>query len=471
MSQEPLYPFPKSFAYSKERLNFEFHKLREVVDFPNLYLREELPLYVAKHEQFRVAVLGEAYFVDRETDGDEPLKLACTALLRALTVSRTSFYEELAALAGRFVVAVQIADRVQFFNDALGTRPIFYSKDFSVVASHARLIEELLKPPIYEGNIPFLFGYPGNGTPYLRVNILTPNTFLDVSVGEVQRFWPLEPMNEIPTDEAAGSVSVAIRNFLKNISKHRGIRLGLTAGFDSRIMFSELLRSEVPFSAYTYQAGPGTMTDVRVARSICEEFAVKHDTVPQASEISDEDLRSLRRTSYCTSAPKTIRPLQGYFSDPKDVSLSGVLFEAGYNFYDLRDENLPSFADPKVMASFYYKYQGQATRRRIANFGKSRHCAFSEQSFQNWSHLTDFGIACQYIPSPNLFYWEHRCATWFGQLTLERDYYAETLLPFNARSVLETMLRVNHVSILNNRVPQLILGNADPALLRIPINP
>jgi len=61
--------------------------------------------------------------------------------------------------------------------------------------------------------------------------------------------------------------------------------------------------------------------------------------------------------------------------------------------------------------------------------------------------------------------------TWQGVAMGERDFYAETFIPFNARSIFVSMLGVPEPQRRSDATVLEMIRMVDPELLEVPINP
>lgn len=91
------------------------------------------------------------------------------------------------------------------------------------------------------------------------------------------KVW-LTDKRELDTEQKCRAVAEMLVNSVGNIHKYSGKKLmiALTGGKDSRVAFSALLKSSVPFSAYTAEHENISSADKSVPRKLCEIFGVEH---------------------------------------------------------------------------------------------------------------------------------------------------------------------------------------------------
>jgi hypothetical protein len=94
-----------------------------------------------------------------------------------------------------------------------------------------------------------------------------------------------------------------------------------------------------------------------------------------------------------------------------------------------------------------------------------------EEAFQDFLTTSDFNAARGILDPFDQFYWEHRMAAWHGVSMLERDFYGQAFIPFNARAIWEVLLGVPYEDRVNAVAFHRITEIVDPKLRTIPINP
>ena len=72
--------------------------------------------------------------------------------------------------------------------------------------------------------------FPGLETPYTELRMLTPNTQLDLDSGRVERFYPREPIGELPLDEVVGTTGQWLRNQWQWLRANHSVSVSLTGG-------------------------------------------------------------------------------------------------------------------------------------------------------------------------------------------------------------------------------------------------
>ncbi|WP_230534459.1 hypothetical protein [Microvirga roseola] len=429
-------------------------------------------------------------------------------LLDAL--GQTNFYEALDYLCGRYAVFIQDQNGLRILSDATAMRTIFYRSDFQVIASHARLATAS-EPTL---DFPFRYGFPGNRTPFADVKLLTPNTLIDLPASGtglhpvhshhpragVRRFWPGAKLSARMPKEAADLVLEWASTAIQKVAEKHPIRLALTAGLDSRAMLAAVLHSGVPFETYTYGGGKGAVRDTTVASDLAHAAGVKHSAI-RVSEPRGETLSALKLATYARHHFHAVQPLAEWFGDKDSAAITANLLEIGRAFYaKMTKTPLMSLKEPwtgskgalaamralaravvirmknpsppisaKAMRALYVSSMPNPEKHE-AEIRQGWNRA-AEEAFQDFIATSDFNAARGILDPFDQFYWEHRMAAWHGVSMLERDFYAQAFIPFNARAIWEVLLGVPFEDRVNAVAFYRLIETVDPNLLTIPINP
>lgn len=465
MSPEVHTPeFPRGFVFADRDVSvpasFERSRL-----LPYLYVHPWLKAEADVSDGRFVVVLGICHSATADVTGR-----ASSVLLSALLKSEDSFFSQLAWYSGRFAVIFGDAGSSRVVTDATGLRSVFYAESDAVIASHAVLVERALGGKIARDNRPFHFGFPGNRTPYARTKVLSPNTYLDIEKNRVVRFWPIGVLKTRSIDEAASIALAAATTSLQRASMGRRVNVALTAGLDSRVILAVALHSGIEFDTYTYGTDQKTARDRRVAKSLAAAFDLAHTSVdkPEWNPL----LRArLMEATYASHHRGVVAGLIDWFGDHRALAVSGNLLEiAQTTFAPWRDKGSAPPATVSDMVALHRTKMNGKTQERIAAFGEEKWTALSMEAFQEFYGDTDFSSTVDRVDPFDLFYWEHRMGLWFGTSMVERDFYSEAFIPFNARGIFEALLGVEEPHRERATAFYRMIEMVDPRLLDIPVN-
>lgn len=462
MSNLRIPEYPRGFVYG-EKVRFLPEGYKTVESVPNLYIHQWADYAYREKSTSFIAIIG------RCVSTREPNESPADTLINALENSLEAFFEVMLELSGRYAVIFSRGDGLNFVTDAAGMRSVFYAYDGSIVASHARLVEENLGGPITRRPWVIGRGYPGNLVPYERTRILTPNTYYAQSQNAVRRFWPTTEIPKLSVEEASTEVLCRMTNGIKALAEENKIRSTLTAGVDSRCLFAAALASGVDFETYTYGTRYNTLVDRQAAATISESFGIPH-TVPNGGKLPIELKRALGRANYTNHHWNNVEGLMQWIDDPKSVVLMEVLLEigTGASAVSLPDASAP--VDGESMARLYIRTMPYKKRRALEGEKFTEYLDFAAEAFGEW-------IAETGGPTPSLidpfvqFFWEHRMATWHGPTMAERDFYADPIHVSNSVSIYRSMLGVSPLEQREDAVIREIWRQVEPRLLSYPVNP
>ena len=182
-----------------------------------------------------------------------------TRMLSALQKNDEQFFDLIDEYCGRHVVLFRHNGKFRILNDATGMRAVFYAAQGGIVASHARLVEEVLGGACAKNDLPFFYRrFPGITRRCRERGWLTPNTLYDFNQSKVVRFWPRKAIKVLSARKAADIVLRCTTHALQAIARSNSLSFSLTAGLDSRTTLAVGVYSGVRFDAYTYYRGPKT---------------------------------------------------------------------------------------------------------------------------------------------------------------------------------------------------------------------
>lgn len=432
----------------------------------NFWIHPWNNIEIAGDRDLFVIILGHAV-PTRMDQGNDP----AAALLSALADSEHSFFQSLAEYSGRHAIIFGQPGNVSVVNDATGMRSVFYAATGGVAASHALLVEQVLGGPIVRNDLPFRYGYPGNRTPFERTRILTANTFYWMTANVVRRFWPLVSPAPKTVDEAATHLLEASTVALQSMARDRSVGLTLTAGLDSRAVLAVALNAGLDFHTYTYGNDSASSVDRLVARDLADQFGLCH--VPVEQRIDDPHFNeSLGESHYSLHHAGWVASLARHFPSVDDLATIGNLLEIGrINYGPARRAGVDAPDTAERMTTLHYRVISAKIKERIKKYGVNRYMEEATAAFQGMIDDTGHAHTVGLLDPFDQFYWEHRMSTWQGVAMGERDYYAVPFVPFNARSVFESMVGVPSQDRHADKTAYRMIEMVDPELLHLPVNP
>ena len=399
---------------------------------------------------------------------DDPGTSPAYHLLQARKHSRNQFKEMLRPLVGRFVVFLVEGTSVLVFGDATCMRPVFYSSNGGILASHASLVVKASGKVHRRVNLKFSSSFPANFTPFEGVKILVPNFYLELDNGTITRYRPTGP-------NGRSSVESAARELLeKSVASFRALagscdsRLAMTAGLDSRVSLAVALAADLKPGLFTYGGGSKTRVDRETAGILAHNYGFEHAEVPTHGP--SKSLRELLKgIHYLNHHRGAIEPLRHWINDQRMPVFTTNVLEIGQSNYR-KLEWLWGCKEPttaRAMSEVYFRKLAWRIRERTE---KDSYIETIEPYFQSFIDETGGFVGDRLDPFDE-YYWLFRMGTWHGAATVEKDFYGEPLNFFNSQSIIDTILSVPQLDQYDCSVFYRLITMVDSSLLDVPINP
>ena len=350
------------------------------------------------------------------------------------------FLDFLDRLTGRWIAVVDEGHGPVIYQDAAGTRAVFYAD--GLAASHSALIAadpvgpSSLVSAIWKNlgqTSPGVKYLPGILAPHLGVRALTPNCRLRMSDMSVKRFWPREPRQEVGSvSEVAMDVSRILTRSLRLAADTWSLGMSLTAGLDTRVTLaaSREIAKRVFYFSYIQPDKPNKVhhRDLKVATSIAQSSGLEHRIVEFGATQAGDDFNEFREVWVQNlGIPRGIPSLAKAYVDRWPVETMHVrsnVAEVGRVFY--KGPRLDSITPAALIRWWNPDMEGDADS--IGAFEEfCEASSFNDESMLGYDPL-------------DIFYWEHRIGAWHAWLCLEMDVSHDTLPIFSNRVMLKRLL-------------------------------
>lgn len=241
----------------------------------------------------------------------------------------------LGGLAGRFITIEDGLLRL----DASGLLGIYYGKGpKGLVASSSPVLARTFTGAVHDPRTIRRRGmnwYPSPGSPSTGISRLLRDQMLDLVKGEVVfRARAISRLGSV--EEARDTLAEHLVAVVAGMPEGN-IKLALTAGLDSRLLFAALLASGRSFETFTQYISEASVPDIRVAAQLSKRHRIVHRVVHRGPR--DAGLNELFHAhtdgSY-RDADEILIPHGQYALNSEDVMVRGGCFEVGRLFYRKR---------------------------------------------------------------------------------------------------------------------------------------
>ena len=434
----------------------EFHEL--LCGEYRLFVNDPEQISIGRNGARVVILVGNIFHPEPELYSDQAI------VDRLATLDFRTGLELLAQCCGMYNLIVREPEGLRLLTDSGGTHSLYYNEERTIFSNRMGLFRHVMPLEAHTGGpeAEYFNGSTfqrvrrsvGRYTYYQNIFELTPNHYLDTATRELIRFYPLAKREKVSTEEAVPLFAEHLIGLMRCIAaRHDRIRLALTAGFDSRILFLAALRATDRVDAY-----------ITMFREFMDESYMDVVIPQQVTEYLSHPFEVIEETDFphveypSSEAIELDFPLREVYTclpDPRVAHLFSFGGEVFRNkFGSLRR---PS---PKLLAFLSAVYTGES---------------FVEKVFKEWFDTNEAYIrSLDYHPS-DIFYWEVGLSNFDSKLYQDCELLGINMLrPFTCRKLIEIGLstprhfRDQLFSEFHTRVVEYL---SDRTVAEIPINP
>jgi hypothetical protein len=371
-----------------------------------------------------------------------------------------------AELGGRWVLMLRSKSSSVLFHDASGLRQVCFTTGSKVwCATQPGLLIDIagLRPD--DEALAFFAEHklqcaeswwPGDESGFCGLQVLLPNHALDLVKGRPFRYWPDAPLESMDSALVLERAAARLTGVIQAAVHRDDIALGLSAGWDSRIL---LAASRPVIDRISIYNGCGAALsdshpDVAIPRRLARRFGFDLDLVPEPSQADPVFAKQFMEHAWQAHPGYAIGMQADYacYSGDK-VAAIGNVSEIGKLPYRGKLTNGQP-VDGAFLAGFYW--------------GGHNHAA---QALDRWLGDADDSKGYHIL---DLFYWEQRLGRWLAANFVEFDFaWRDILAPFNIRALMADLLACDEA---DRRPPthslyRELIDSLWPELLAEPINP
>lgn len=444
------------FPFYQDWQTFRFSKNISIMAHPDLHVT-----FTQKNNN-KIVLLG--YILDPSKPEYSDIEIIQNLIEDSVSIS--SIIDNLERLTGRFALIISIEEHVYMFHDPCGLRQVYYCFDRHGnfwCASQPNLLAEILglsyDPAMLEyRNLPLFtsgrdeFWFPSDLSPYKEIKYLLPNHFLDIKNKAVKRYWPrVDSFSKISLDECVDKVSHILQNTIKAATLRFDLKMGISAGCDSRKSLAAAKGVKEKITFYTHTPIRGSEADIEIPARLLPKLGLKHHVI-------------------------NIIPMDEEFKKYYELNNTWARERHGHIAYSFLKHFGP---DSVVLNSNISEYYGvwywlpkkKINGRNLAMLRMLTHKKIIEE-LDKW--LLEANPACKQANMNILVLFDLELRSrWVSQALAEYDIAFETFNPYNNRNLFNTELSVDE-KIRQGRnlyMPKRIIKKMWPDVLSEPINP
>lgn len=412
--------------------------------------KTEISDYSSKKDNESCHYVFIGYPTDIENTMLSPSEIAKKASFIHNTLGIEAYEKYIAYLGGRFLsVLIELDHDLIVYPDCHATYACYYINNNSevVLSSHLNILQNTLDLEIDEEAVAIVNSdkyhspggryYPALMTAYLGVKPLFSNCCINYNthIGTVNhtRFYPFKNSNEIVKNtKSPVDFKKYFEQHVASIVKDKNFLVSLTSGLDSKATFFAILKNHHVNNCNTFtyfngsRSSDNQIKDLTVASSLSFKYGIPHKTIyikkiDYSSSFHKFYTHTFRR---CARYPSLARAYYEELPHNK-LSLVSTCSETGMAFYKKRDE---TEITPSLLSKLFTPSSINKDPKLVASFSK-----YIE-------HTDFFNGRLSWLDFYDAFYWEHRNAKWASLWYSESDLAHFTVVPFNQRDIIESML-------------------------------
>ena len=303
------------------------------------------------------------------------------------------------------------------------------------------------------------YRWPAASTPFKETRHLLPNHYLDLRTGQDVRYWPQAPLESISLITAVDRLAHLLPGLTKAAAMRFDLALGITAGWDSRLVLaaSHEIKDKLDYLTVRQGRMPDTANDIVISARLLARLGLAHTVIKALPYMSAKFSYRFKRSVYMAhdhyggDAEAILT-----WSRHRKVAMTGSGAEIGRCSF--RAE-IPDSDRRRITAQDLARLQGM---------GDS---PFVIEAFEDWLGGLGDRHGCKLL---DLFEWEQGHGNWLAMTQLEFDSaWQDIFTPYNCRDVLVTLLSVEE---RYRKKPDFLLYRMAierlwPEVLEEPINP
>lgn len=331
-------------------------------------------------------------------------------------------------LGGKYILLFKIDGKYYMQGDATCSIPIFYNTDDEFLcSSNFRYIAQMKgycadsEYDVIRKSGDISQAMPYDITVYREIKQLIPNHYLNINKQTAVRFVnSTKEQKAVSVEEATRTVAPMIDNLLAlYLSKYK-IYCPITAGRDSRVVLSFLMKSKADFSCYTIKhiEHNENTQDITVPIELCKSVNIEHrmiEDVTVSDELKNEMDNLLGEDGYSLRTLRIAKTINDYFGDGAIIN-GDIIGQVGKCSLH---RDIPScFATPRYFRCKLHNYSKEA---------KEQLCLWLDEIKESGEKVNTF----------DLFSIENRMGRWAGQENLIYNSFGQVYLNiFNSRSII-----------------------------------
>lgn len=446
----PLEYFRRQFLLTiNECLDLPWEKIR--IQEYNLFYHPDLEFEHVSNGKLDIYILGFLFDYEHPEYSNKQI-----ATELSLTGSFDLFLNQLASYSGHFVVIFKNENEFYIVNDACAQHEVYYDKDFSSFGTQPKLLEKVItllphssydarefySSELFEKSRLFI----GETTHKENILHLLPNHFIDVREKGVRRYFPRVPVKPVSLEFAASEAQKMLKGYIKAASFRYKTAIGVTGGYDSRILFLCSLGIDCKYYVTRLPEMTDQHTDLVLSKKLVEDHNRELNLITETNNPEDSGILE-------ASIDFTKNPTRPWQKIKDHLIINGNVSEICRHRFVYYKTVTPEDV------SFLYGYSDN--KFVITEFGKwlkKNSALFSKLGYREL----------------DMFYWEEKMGKWAAKGKTEMSALGSVVYsPFCSHRLINLLLSTprQYRDFIDNKLYDRIIYELSPSASKLPVNP
>ena len=431
-----------------------------IIDDFKIYSHKKLKVNRSEKETTKLVLLGDVFDPFQPEFSNEEI---CNALIELSTID--GLLKAVDKFTGRFVLFVKIEGKHYMLSDFFGQRQVYYwfeENRFYASSSDKLLLDALgldlqlgdEKKALSTSNY-FLKIHEhwllGKTDWDNRLVKLLPNHYLNIDKAEAKRI-PIFTNKKENKTQIEKEVLGILKNSVEAYSKRYELMLGLTSGYDSRLLLASSVSLKNNIKYFTFNRNDTYVKrDVSIAKKLAETFNLDYHTI-DTEALTPQFLKLFRDQFLVPRILDKTKNIQWFknqnFSNTAVISGNGgALIRSIYNETHFKDSKTICEAIEYESNDFHLK-------------------ALAEWLLSAKDFASNNGLLIS-----DLFYLEVRLGKWGNKMVHEMDISGvEEFTPYNNRHLMFSLL-LNYNAAERKTITLNLLQQSVEGIANLPFNP
>lgn len=375
------------------------------------------------------------------------------------------FEDELDYLCGRYLIILHLHGKTWIYNDAIGSRTVYYSADRSIAAAHLNLLNQISPHELLSNSLKNArvaeYQWAADLTPYKEVRHLLPNHKLNWGERETVRFYPRKtnPFYEWDSESKYAEIERVWRAAqAQYFDRYSHIAFSISGGVDSRLVLAMAKPYWGRIVGYTY--GLAKREENQVQRGSFFGRTMENDESIVRQLLSSCDLKE--HVYFDMESLENVDDQLEHLLENNTVGYHGNRLVASYRkifegpWLNIRGNAIELSRTGNTNLSF-----GSLVEKCQGDFPVDVSTRLKALGYD--SNLHGYGRGA-------LTYWEFRHGKWLGGIHNELDAAFDTWVPAGIRRIRDLMAAFDEQEVRSGLVVRDLIERNAPELNRYPVN-